>query len=621
MGKKKRPALVNTSKVNTSKGISPARGASVAKGAPSRATGAARGATPGAISAGRGISEVRRPADSRRAASSSGVFHGISAELVEDCIIAGLTSVGIAVLARLFLNISTPAEIFGDRLTPLIPLPIFERLLSFFGSSAKHIYLIGLLFIEALVAAAAGALYWFLRQRLVASVPQIGRWLSPQGQPDFRETPIIVIFFWLVSAGLIAPIIGGGFLGASLNGGWTTTLLTQLIPDIAFGVTFIALLRRRYLRPALATPQEQTAFARRRLFQLAGIGAMVFAGAAVAWDFISDGTVNLLSGDTPNQPPLKVSAVPKTIEAPTPNYGAWTPVTGLTPEVTSPENFYYVSKNLVSDPQIAAASWSLQIGGMVKAPYTLTFDQLKALPQVQQYHTLECISNEVGGNLISNALFVGASLADILQTAGIETGASELIFQASDGYSDFLHMSQALNPDSLIVYLIDGDPLPQSHGYPARLLIPGLYGMKNCKWVTSLQVGSGSYTGYWEQQGWSNEAVVNTMTRIDVPQASDLLAAAKPTYIAGIAYAGDRGISQVDVSTDGGQTWNIATLRRPLGNLTWTLWEYAWTPPRGASYTIVARSVDGQGNVQQPQENPPLPNGATGYHAVSVTVR
>ena len=548
------------------------------------------------------------------------MFQGVSAELVQDAVIAGLISVGTALLARFFLNISTPAEIFGDRLTPLIPLPIFEHLLSFFGSNAKHIYFGGLLFIEALVTAAAGVLYWYLRQRLLAHRPRIEHWLSPQGQPDFREVPVIVIIFWLVSAGLVAPIIGGGFLGLGLIGGWTSTLVSQIIPNIAFAVTFIILLRRSYLRPATATTQEQAAITRRRLLQLTGLGALVIAGGAVAWDFISGGAANLFGGGNPSQPPLKVGTVPKSIEVPTPNYGSWTPVAGLTPEVTSPANFYYVSKNLAGDPQIDAGSWNLQISGMVKNPYTLSYGQLQALPQVQQYHTLECISNEVGGNLISNALFVGASLADIVQNAGIQTGASELIFQAADGYSDALHMSQALDPRSLIVYLIDGVPLPQPHGYPARLLIPGLYGMKNGKWVTSLKVGSGSYTGYWEQQGWSSEPVVNTMTRIDVPQASDLLVA-KPMFIAGIAFAGDRGIARVDVSTDGGQTWNTATLRRPLGNLTWVLWEYAWTPPGSDTYIIVARSVDGQGNVQQPDENPPLPDGSTGYDAIGVTVR
>src|SRR5215831_11120421 len=152
--------------------------------------------------------KTRRPVGFRRAASSSSMPQGVSAELVRDGIIAGLISVGTALLARLILNISTPAEIFGDRLTPLIPLPIFEHLLSFLGSSAKHIYFVVLLFVEALVTAAAGILYWFLRQRIVVHTPRIGRWLSPQDQPDFREAPFIVMIFWLVSAALVAPIIG-----------------------------------------------------------------------------------------------------------------------------------------------------------------------------------------------------------------------------------------------------------------------------------------------------------------------------------------------------------------------------------------------------------------------------
>src|SRR5215469_3729371 len=286
------------------------------------------------------------PGVSRRKAPSPGLPEGVSAELVQYAVIAGLISVGTALLARFFLNVSTPAEVFGDRLTPLIPLPIFEHLLSLFGPSAKHIYFGGLLLVEALVTAAAGILYWYLRQRLLAHTPRIERWLSPQGQPDFREVPFIVIIFWVVSAGLVAPIVGGGFFGTGLIGGWTNTLVAQIIPDIAFAVTFIILLRRSYLHPAVATTQEQAVVTRRRLLQLTGLGALVIAGGAVAWDLISGGAANLFGGGNPNRPPLKLGTVPKTVEVPTPTYGPWKPVTGLTPEVTSPENFYYVSKNL-----------------------------------------------------------------------------------------------------------------------------------------------------------------------------------------------------------------------------------------------------------------------------------
>jgi len=162
-------------------------------------------------------------------------------------------------------------------------------------------------------------------------------------------------------------------------------------------------------------------------------------------------------------------------------------------------------------------------------------------------------------------------------------------------------------------------PLTQAHGFPARLLIPGLYGMKNGKWLTALELGSGGYTGYWEQQGWNREAHVKMTARIDTPHDGDLLLA-QPTFVAGVAYSGAAGVAQVDVSVDGGQTWQPANLKRPLGTLTWVLWGYAWTPTSG-QYVIAARVIDLEGNVQSPATAAPLPDGASGYNAISVVVR
>ena len=194
-----------------------------------------------------------------------------------------------------------------------------------------------------------------------------------------------------------------------------------------------------------------------------------------------------------------------------------------------------------------------------------------------------------------------------------------MIFKAADGYSDSLHLAQALNEQSLVVYLLNGQRLPTAHGFPARLLIPGLYGMKNGKWLTELSLASGSYQGYWEQRGWTPEAIVKLTSRIDTPHDGDLIIAG-PTSVAGVAYGGAKGISRVDVSVDAGKTWTPAAMRRPLGALTWTLWEYAWTPTTG-SYTLLVRAIDLDGNVQTYVPSPPLPDGATGYHAISVTIR
>src|SRR5215469_6183905 len=356
------------------------------------------------------------------------------ADVVPSAVFASLIAVLMALLARFLVNVSTPAEIFGDRLTRFIPLPVFSQLLQVFGTSAKHIYFGGVLLVEVVLTAIAGLLYYYLRMRLVPHLPRTQRFLAPDRALDLIDIPIIAILFWLVSAVLIAPILGGGFLGANLLGGSTNVLLSQFIPDIAFAVAFVVLLRRAALvAPSPDTPSSQASVSRRRLFQQIGFGALVIAGGALAWDFINSGAASLFGGSA-NQPPLHLGSVPTRIQPPpTPVYGAWTSVRGQTPEVTSPQDFYYVSKNLASDPVINAGSWTLQINGLVETPYSLTYDDLRGLPQVQQYHTLECISNEVGGNLMSNALFVGASLADVIQHAGIKTGASDLIFHAADG--------------------------------------------------------------------------------------------------------------------------------------------------------------------------------------------
>jgi DMSO/TMAO reductase YedYZ molybdopterin-dependent catalytic subunit len=258
------------------------------------------------------------------------------------------------------------------------------------------------------------------------------------------------------------------------------------------------------------------------------------------------------------------------------------------------------------------------VNGLVEAPLSLSYDDLRGRPATEQYQTLECISNEVGGNLMSNARWTGTSLAALLQAATIKPTADSVIFRCADGYSDRLHLAQALGPRALIVYDINGERLPQAHGFPARLLVPGLYGMKNGKWLSSLEVASGPYDGYWEQRGWTREALVKLTARIDVPGDQDVLLP-RATAIAGVAFSGDQGIAEVQVTTDAGKTWQSAALRRPLAEQTWVLWEFPWTPTLG-THVLAARAIDLAGRVQTPTDAPPLPDGASGYHAITVHV-
>lgn len=549
-----------------------------------------------------------------RARLRSSFRHALGASVV-----AGAAATVTALLVRLLTGLPTPAELFGDRITVLIPLPLFSALLRIFGTDAKHVYFAALVVGEFTLSALFGVLYDTARAGIVRQ-PLASGATSTEAPPFLWESAPLAILPWLLSAGVLAPVIGAGFFGAGLPGGAGGVLRAQAAPNLVFALAYIASLRRQMRAAQAAAPSQWRALTRRRLLRQASVSVAVLGGGVLLWEAISAGLGSLAGIAGRHRPQLSLSSSPSRITPPpTPNYGDIAQISGLTPEITPTKDFYYVSKNLVSDPSIDVTQWGLKVDGLVSQPYSLTYDDLRALPAISQYHTLECISNDIGGNLMSNALFVGTRLADVLNHAGIQAGASQVVFRASDGYSDSLHLSQALHPDALIAYEINGLALPQAHGYPARLLIPGLYGMKNGKWLTSLSVVAGTYDGYWEQRGWTREAAVKMMARIDTPHDGDVLPA-RGTAIAGVAYAGSAGVSQVDVSVDGGQSWRRATLRRPLGTLTWVLWELPWTPTPG-NHIIVARAIDAQGNVQSPTEAPPLPDGASGYDAVSIVAR
>jgi DMSO/TMAO reductase YedYZ molybdopterin-dependent catalytic subunit len=175
-----------------------------------------------------------------------------------------------------------------------------------------------------------------------------------------------------------------------------------------------------------------------------------------------------------------------------------------------------------------------------------------------------------------------------------------------------------MQPGSLLAYDMNGALLNGTHGAPLRLVVPGIYGMKNVKWITKLEVVAIDYKGYWQRRGWDDRAEYQTMSRIDVARASR---AGEPATIAGIAFAGDRGIARVEVSTDGGATWRDAELRAPLSPNAWVLWRLEWTPPAAGTFTVVVRATDGRGDVQTKREAPPIPSGSTGWHSVALTVR
>jgi DMSO/TMAO reductase YedYZ molybdopterin-dependent catalytic subunit len=292
---------------------------------------------------------------------------------------------------------------------------------------------------------------------------------------------------------------------------------------------------------------------------------------------------------------------------------------GITPRITANEDHYVVDTTLVK-PRVRIDEWRLDIKGLVQSPFSLTYDQLLDLDAVEQLHTLECISNNVGGNLISTALWTGVPLRDLLDRAQVKAGAYDVVFTSVDGYTDSIPIAKAMEDQTLVAYLMNGKTVPQDHGYPARMLVPNIYGMKNVKWIHTIEVVNYDFIGYWQQQGWSDSANVNTNARIDLPGRS-VRWNGGTIPVAGIAFAGARGISKVEISSDGGKSWGQATLEVRMGPLSWRRWSYDWTPNGAGPAKLVVRATDEAGNTETPVARSPYPDGSTGYDSVDVTVQ
>ena len=291
---------------------------------------------------------------------------------------------------------------------------------------------------------------------------------------------------------------------------------------------------------------------------------------------------------------------------------------GLSPQLTANDAFYVVDTALFK-PTIDASTWRLAIDGHVDHPYDLGYDDLLAMDAIEQVQTLECISNPVGGDLISTAKWVGVRMADLLARAGVRSEAYDLVMTSTDGYTDSIPIQKALEPTTLVVYGMNGDVLPIDHGYPARVLVPDIYGMKNVKWLVRLTVENYDYKSYWQDRGWADPAVIVTNSRIDVPQPT-VAWSGGPLRIAGIAHAGARGIAKVEVSTDQGRTWADATLGREINGFTWRRWFFNWTPAGSGEAKVMVRATDGKGVPQVSSPRDPFPAGATGYHLVTVRI-
>lgn len=288
-------------------------------------------------------------------------------------------------------------------------------------------------------------------------------------------------------------------------------------------------------------------------------------------------------------------------------------------EVSDTSVFYRVDIDPIP-PRLYFGLWSLKVFGNVHNSLIINESDLLQLPAIDEYATLECVSNTINipGGLISTAKWTGVPLATLLNRARVTSDGKFVVLRCADGYSVAIPIDQAFLPGALLAYKMNDEPLPNEHGFPLRAIIPGKYGMMSAKWITEIEVVDRSYLGYWQERGWSQDARVKTTSIICYPRPQTHVASSVP--IAGIAFAGDRGISEVEVSLDGGSTWNKATMKKSRSPYSWVLWAYEWTPLVKGDVTITVRAYDGTGRVQDSNETLPFPDGVSGYNYVQVTV-
>jgi DMSO/TMAO reductase YedYZ molybdopterin-dependent catalytic subunit len=519
----------------------------------------------------------------RRLRASESFVAGVSAMLI---------AVAIFGLAHL-VQASAPFPPLGlaQRALRLVPGPLAVFFVERLGHLALRLFAAGFTVGSVLVGGLAGV--------LVARRPAGARTSAA----------------WLAALALAVLALGG--YGAQPGG---LSLPAFALLDAVAAVAFASVLRgalERLARDPVPAPARGLGRTRRE-FLRAAAGAAGLLGAGLL-------TRRLLGGlgdrggrplERPQGAALSQAAAPPRTSA---EDAAFLAIDGLTSEVT-PNRLHYTVDESIIDPDIDADSWRLRVGGLVGRPLQLGYHDLLAMPAVEQFVTLQCISNLIGDDLVSTAKWTGVPLRAVLaQAGGVSPRAVRVVFHAVGGYSDSLPVAKALEETTVVAYGMNGRSLPRAHGYPARIIVPGIYGMKNVKWLQRIDVVDYDYRGYWQRSdGWDNLAVIKTASRIDVP--AELAAVDGSVTVAGLAWAGDRGIRRVEVSVDGGRTWTPAILRRALAPATWRQWRLPWQPARSGRVTLKVRAVDGHGDLQTATPAPPHPSGASGYHEVVVVV-
>ena len=513
---------------------------------------------------------------SRTTAFSAGLFTGLIAAFAMTAVMLLLACFGVA----------TPLVIIGDRLSLFIPPGPFLSLMGKVGGY-NHLKQLGVgstIAGQLIVGAIAGGIFGLCMRR------------SPGTRATIWTVSIFVALPIVIFAIALWPVLGTNYRGLPID-------VARLVTLVGFGVSVfvferVLVMGFQFLSgPRLTSVPNEIEFSPaigRRAFILSAIGvALAGGGAALArklWKaatFSYDGT----------------QYKGRIVQANTPN-----------------DLFYCVTKNVV-DPRVNEDLWHLEVTGLVQNRATWRLSDLMGFSAVEQETTLMCISNGLDAGLISNAVWKGLPLRDLLDQANPLAKAARVRFHGVDNYTDTIPLEKAMDPTTLLAYQMNGQDLPDRHGYPLRVIVPGYFGEKHVKWLTRVELATSDAEGFYEKQGWGPDFIVPTRSRIDVPDDWSEFSLRKlsgPIEARGIAYGGNRGISRVELSLDYEKTWSDAEIFYSGSSLTWSLWRYQWTPSQPGDYELVVRATDGKGNVQEWDENRGPFSGVTGLHKIRV---
>jgi len=495
--------------------------------------------------------------------------------------VAGLLAAGAGLAAAELVGGAvhserSPVISVGNRVVDLVPRPVKEWAISTFGTNDKTVLLGGVLVLLAVGAVVVG----LVAQRRGRAAGLVG----------------VGVF---TAVGVAASLGRGG-------GGWS--VVTSLVAGLVAGFVLFWLLRRT--RPAPGLPAPET-LDRRRFLVATGVVAATSLAAAAAGRWLRDQGVAAVQR-------LKV-VLPKAAQ-PLPEVGPAVSVgvPGVSPFLTPNDSFYRIDTALVV-PQVDVETWTLKVTGMVRTPITLTLKELVERPMVETDVTIACVSNEVGGNLVGTARWLGCRLDDLLAEAGVDPRADQVVGRSVDGFTAGFPTAVLDGRDAIVAIGMNGEPLPVPHGFPARLIVPGLYGYVSAtKWLAEIELTTfDALEGYWIPRGWSVEAPIKTQSRIDTPRRGAEVPAGRPVAVAGVAWAPGRGVAKVEVQVDDGP-WHEARLGEEHASTTWRQWVWDWTPTAG-EHRLQVRATDGTGATQPEARTPVAPDGATGWDRITVS--